>query len=147
GKDRIGLHGQEFTSKAPILLGIACSPTFLDLHVAADSPTQFVKPLAKCGDPTFRLRVFCNSDQHADPSDAIALLCARRERPGRRRAPEQRDELAALHSITLSARSRKLSGIVSPISFAVLRLIASVNLVGCSTGKSAGLAPLRMRSI
>src|SRR6516162_5163031 len=55
--------------------------------------------------------------------------------------------LPSHHSITLSARSRKLSGIVSPISFAVLRLIASVNLVGCSTGKSAGLAPLRMRSI
>src|SRR6516225_785304 len=33
------------------------------------------------------------------------LLCARRERPSRR-AAEQRDELAALHSITSSAREQ-----------------------------------------
>src|SRR2546427_11908892 len=33
-----------------------------------------------------------------------------------------------------------------PIAFAVLRLITSVNLVGRSIGKSAALAPLRMRS-
>jgi hypothetical protein len=49
------------------------------------------------------------------------------------RTAEQRDELAPRHSITLSARNRKLSEMVSPIAFAVLRLIASVNLVGCIT--------------
>ena len=38
------------------------------------------------------------------------------------------------------------TGIVSPSAFAVLRLITSSNLVGCSTGRSAGLAPLRIRS-
>jgi len=37
-------------------------------------------------------------------------------------------------------------GIVSPRAFAVLRLITSSNLVGCSTGSSAGLAPLRILS-
>ena len=31
-------------------------------------------------------------------------------------------------------------GIVTPICFAVLRLITSSNFVGCSTGRSAGLA-------
>ena len=35
------------------------------------------------------------------------------------------------YSMTSSARSRKLSGIVSPIAFAVRRLIARTNLVGC----------------
>src|SRR5262245_18089429 len=50
------------------------------------------------------------------------------------------------HSITRSARSRSVCGIVSPSAFAVLRLMTSANLVGCSTGRSAGLAPLRMRS-
>src|SRR5262249_54315836 len=34
------------------------------------------------------------------------LLRARRERPRRRRAAEQRDELATFHSITSSARAR-----------------------------------------
>src|SRR5437660_7762857 len=36
---------------------------------------------------------------------------------------------------------------VSPSSLAVLRLMISSNLVGCSTGKSPGLAPLRIFSL
>src|SRR5262249_32609267 len=43
----------------------------------------------------------------------------RRERPRGRRAAEQRDELAALHSITSSARASRLSGTVSPSALAV----------------------------
>ena len=54
--------------------------------------------------------------------------------------------VANFHRITLSARASTLGGIVRPICFAVLRLITSSNLVGCSTGRSPGLAPLRMRS-
>src|SRR2546430_16742347 len=72
-----------------------------------------------------------------------ALLRARRERPRDRRAAEQRDELAPLHSITSSARKRTAGGIVSSRDFAVLRFSANSNFVGCSTGKSAGLTPLR----
>src|SRR5262245_3575128 len=68
----------------------------------------------------------------------------------RRRATEQRDELASFHvrghSITSSARASRLSGTVRPSAFAVLRLITSSNLVGCSTGRSAGLAPFRILS-
>src|SRR5262249_36528806 len=59
------------------------------------------------------------------------LLPTRRDRP-RGRAAEQRDELAPPHSITSSARASKLSGTVRPSAFAVLRLITSSNLVGCS---------------
>src|SRR5262249_39738494 len=63
-----------------------------------------------------------------------ALLRARRERP-RRRAAEQRDELAPLHlrghSMTSSAMATSLSGIWRPSAFAVLRLMASSNFVGC----------------
>jgi hypothetical protein len=50
------------------------------------------------------------------------------------------------YSITWSARSRSDCGIVSPSAFAVLRLITSSNFVACSTGRSAGLAPLRILS-
>ena len=63
--------------------------------------------------------------EHADASHALALLRACRERPSRRRAAEQRDELAALHSITSSARSSSEVGIVIPNDLAVLRLSAS----------------------
>jgi hypothetical protein len=50
------------------------------------------------------------------------------------------------YSMTSSARNRRASGIVRPIALAVLRLMTSSNLVGCSTGISAGFAPLRTRS-
>src|SRR5215471_5906554 len=62
------------------------------------------------------------------------------------RSSEQRDELAALHSITSSARAMSVGGISSPSDFAVLRLITSWNLVGCSTGRSLGFAPLKILS-
>jgi hypothetical protein len=41
------------------------------------------------------------------------------------------------YSIPVSARSRSDVGIFSPGAFAVFRLMASSNLVGCSTGRSA----------
>jgi hypothetical protein len=47
------------------------------------------------------------------------LLRARRQRPGDRRAAEQRNELAAFHhSITSSARASTLAGISRPSAFA-----------------------------
>src|SRR5262245_44648340 len=51
------------------------------------------------------------------------LCCARRERPRGSGAAEQRDELAALHSITSSARASSVDGISMPSALAVLRLI------------------------
>jgi hypothetical protein len=51
------------------------------------------------------------------------------------------------YSITSSARPSSVAGMSMPSALAVFRLIASSNLVGSWTGRSAGLAPLRMRSI
>jgi hypothetical protein len=45
------------------------------------------------------------------------------------------------HSRSESARSKNPSGIVRPMAFAVFRLIASSNFVGCSIGKSFGWRP------
>src|SRR5215207_176098 len=39
------------------------------------------------------------------------------------------------------ARASRVGGIVTPSALAVLRLITSSNLVGCSTGRSDGFAP------
>jgi MFS family permease len=55
-------------------------------------------------------------------------------------------EVAPLHSITSSARARIDGGMVRPSAFAVFRLMTSSNVVGCSTGSSAGRAPCKMRS-
>src|SRR5262245_22916687 len=61
--------------------------------------------------------------------------------PSEVRAAEQRDDLAARHSITSSARSRIGVGNTIPSLFAVLRLITSSNFVGNSAGTSAGFEP------
>jgi hypothetical protein len=47
--------------------------------------------------------------KHADAPNTLRLLRAGRERP-RRRAAEQRDEIAPPHSITSSARARTVAG-------------------------------------
>ena len=52
---------------------------------------------------------------------------------------------AAPYSITSSARARSVAGTVRPSALAVLRLIAKINFVGWSTGKSAGFSPFKMR--
>ncbi len=50
------------------------------------------------------------------------------------------------YSITSSAVCRNGSGMVRPSAFAVFRLMTSSYLVGCWTGRSLALAPLRIRS-
>src|SRR5262249_36887438 len=50
---------------------------------------------------------------------------------------------APLHSMTSSARSKNDSGMVRPSALAVVKLMTRSNLVGCSTGRSAGFAPRR----
>src|SRR5262245_47028504 len=82
--------------------------------------------------------------QHGNASHPLALLCARRERPRACRAAEQSDELAPLHSITSSARASRVGGMVRRSALAVSRLTMKSNLVGCSTGMSAGLVPRRI---
>src|SRR5262249_18707762 len=75
-------------------------------------------------------------------------LRPRHHRPRRCCAAEQRDELAPPHhSITSSAATSNFSGTVSPSILAVCWLITSSNLLDCTTGKSSGLAPLRMRPV
>src|SRR3974390_67221 len=51
------------------------------------------------------------------------------------------------YSITSSARPSSVGGTESPSFSAVLRLTTSSYLVGACTGRSAGLSPLRMRSM
>ena len=68
------------------------------------------------------------------------------ERGSRRCKARPRGTPPRSYSITSSASAASVGGISSPIDFAVLRLITNWKRVGCSTGRSAGLAPFRMRS-
>src|SRR5215204_3248692 len=72
------------------------------------------------------------------------MLRVRAERP-RRRARKPRDELASPHSITSSARASRVGGTSRPSALAVLRLRISSTFVDCTTGRSAGFSPLRIR--
>jgi hypothetical protein len=51
------------------------------------------------------------------------------------------------HSITSSARASSVGGTSRSSAFAVVRLMTRSNLVGCSTGMSAGLVPRKILSI
>src|SRR5262249_59455533 len=59
----------------------------------------------------------------------LRLLRARRERPGDRSAAKQRYELAAVHSITSSARANSVGGISKPSVPASFRMMISSNFL------------------
>jgi len=61
----------------------------------------------------------------------------------RTHAPQQ----TAAYSITSSARASSAGGTSSPNVLAVCRLMTSSNLVGSTTGRSAGFSPLRTRPV
>src|SRR5205085_5545896 len=52
----------------------------------------------------------------------------------------------AFHWMISSERPNSDCGIVRPKALALFKLMISSNFVGCSTGRSAGLAPLRILS-
>src|SRR5262249_37222439 len=93
-------------------------------------------------DPTPCRRIFGISQSIPDKPP---LLRARRTRPRGHRSAEQRYEFTAFefcaHSITSSAATCRLTGTGSPSALAVLRFIVSPNLIGCTTGRSAGFRP------
>src|SRR5262249_44394542 len=122
-------------------------PARIDPYVATYSPTQQSQPLMERCEASLEYRIACGCGQeHADPPHAPVLLGSRYERPRRRRAAEQRDELAPPHhSITSSARAGRVGGIWGPSAFAVLRLMKTPKRDACTTERSAGCSPLSIR--
>src|SRR5262249_919347 len=98
-------------------------PAIFDLHVLALDISCLFQPLAERAQ-TDRVRVRRRVAKEPDHRHRW-LLRLRRERPCGCRAAEQRDELAALHSITSSARASKVGGTSMPSALAVLRLTTS----------------------
>src|SRR5262249_5506510 len=144
-QDDIRCKRYDFHRVSAKAIGLTRRPSHVDIDVAADCPARLLQTLQKCGDAALPLRIVRGQvHEHADAPHTLArLLRTHRERP-RRRAADERDELAALHSITSSARASSVGGTSMPSARAVCRLITNSNLVGCTTGKSPGLAPLRI---
>ena len=110
----------------------------LDITEVAQARLQRRYPIRPGGGTT--------ETKESDPRDPRRLLRTRPEWPGRRGA-EKRDERAARHSITSSARPSNVIGTVRPSALAVLRLMISSTFVDCWTGRSAGFSPLRIRPV
>src|SRR6516164_6801085 len=147
-KNEVGLQRDEFLRKSLHRLGVAgCRPAGVHPDIAALCPAELLKSLPQSRDAGLPYRIVRGEwHDHADAPHPFALLRARRERPGDRCAAEKRDELAPRHSITSSARASNASGTVKPSALAVFKFMISSKWVGCSTGRSAGWAPLRILS-
>src|SRR5262245_15230992 len=131
GDNDIDLESHELGEDFGRALAASFAPAIEDAHVATFDPAELAQPLDESIGPLPLSR----SRVRAEKSDRgqCRLLRARRQRP-RRRAAEQRDELAApLHSITSSARASTLAGRSRPSAFAVLRLTTSSYFVGACT--------------
>src|SRR5262245_8444831 len=127
---------------------IACPPARIELDIDAISPAQLPQPLPKCSETGLRFSIVrIRMHQHADAPHWPRLLRAHRHRPCRHRAADHPDELAAFHSMTSAAAASNLSGTLRPSILAVSALITRSSFVACTTGRSVGLAPLRMRPV
>src|SRR5205085_2199763 len=136
------LAASQFNSKRGQPLGLIVAPTVFDRYILALGEPGFFQALAECTHPV-RVAVGRCWMQKADHRHRS--LRARRHRPYCC-AAKPRDEVPPFHSITSSARARSGAGTVMPSALAVLILMTSWKRVGCSTGKSAGWAPLRILS-
>src|SRR5215831_11931857 len=107
--------------------GVRCRCPDLDAHQMP--PCWFAQILKNAFIDRMSAGEFRKIHQHGNASHPLGLLRPRCDRPRRRRAAEQRDELAPLHlrghSITSSAMASTPGGIVMPSALAVLRLMTS----------------------
>src|SRR5215472_6314980 len=112
--NQIGRHRRQPIKPTP-------GPAVLDCHVAALDITVFAQPFEKGRQlPLVTLRrISVEKSDHRHRR----LLRAHRERP-RRRATDERDELAPPHSITSLARAMNTSDKETPSDDAVFRLTA-----------------------
>src|SRR5262249_39592378 len=122
---------------------LAVRVAIFDCHAAACDEAGFFQPPQE---RSHEVIVLFLRPRAEITNDWKCLLRARRERPRRRRAADEHDELASFHSITSSARSGNAGGMFNPSTRAVLRLTTSSYLVGACTGNSPGFCPRRMRS-
>src|SRR5262249_48193919 len=128
----------------PVILVIG--PAIFDCDVLALNIASFGQAFAERGDQE-RILLGCRAAENADNGSGLLRAHGlRTEDRCRRRAAEQRDELAAPHSITLSVRASSVGETSSPSALAVIRLMTRANLVGRYTGMSPGFAPRRILS-
>src|SRR5262245_3017122 len=121
GYDDVGRERYQFRRTLAKIVRLDGGPVGLDAQVATFTPSQLLQALHHCGVPLRDVRIVRGpaAREYADAPHPLTLLCARRDRPRRRRA-EKRDEIAPSdHSITSSASARRVGGISRPNDLAV----------------------------
>ena len=89
---------------------------------------------------TLRVRRYRRLTQHSLPGGSLGLTWA-----GLHRLIAPALPGAYGYSITSSARAERPGGTSSPSTLATVRLITNSNLTVCTTGRSAGLSPFKIR--
>src|SRR5262249_30703466 len=92
--NNIDFQSDEFSRQLGETLAASVGPAILDCDGAALDPAELAQPPDKGHYPWFPSRGCCHAE-NADRRQLAALLRTCRERPRRRRAAEQRHELAA----------------------------------------------------
>src|SRR5262245_15042484 len=113
GENDLGRKRDKFCRVSATALGIERAPTNVDPCVAPDRPAPFLKSLMEHCDAGVSFRIVGGRvHEYADASNAFALLRARPEWPRRRRAAEQRNELAPFQLIELHSMPTSQTRIV-----------------------------------
>ena len=141
--DDVYLKADQIGSEAWEAFVSSLRPPVLDADVSPVDIAKLAKPLLERFDKGGgrRTRV-----EHTDARDLPCLLRLGGERRGEDTNGAGEEGPPSDHWMTSSAPRSSDGGIVRPRALAVLRLITKSNFVGCSTGRSAGLAPLRILS-
>ena len=112
-------HGYELGRKRRECLIVPAGPPLLDTDISALDEAALRQTLPK------RVSIEAIGIGRGAVQEAYErhlLLRQGRKRQGGRRTAEQRDELAAFHSITSSARANSIGGMSSPSALAVLEI-------------------------
>src|SRR5215831_9280371 len=123
GHYQVWVEGHQLRRVGAHRLEVAAGPAIIEAGGAAIDPTVFLETLQEGSDPGLCFRIVLSiCHQHADAPHLLRLR-ARRERPPRRCAAEQRYERAPSHSNISSARPDRGSGMVMPSARAVFKLM------------------------
>src|SRR5262249_29299123 len=117
GHDQVWVEGHQLRRIGAHRLEVAAGPAIIEAGGAAIDPTVFLETLQEGADPSLCFHIvlgICHQQPDAPP---LLRLRAYGERPCRH-TTKQRDELAAIHSMTSSA-AMSLSGTVRPSILAV----------------------------
>src|SRR6516225_1418990 len=146
GQDDVRLKRNQFGCLLAHGCRIARAPAIVDADILSDRPTRLLQGLRESGQPREPFSIVRGKRcEDANAPHPVRPLRPRRERQCCRSSAYKRNELTPPHSITSSAAFNRPFGTLRPSAFAVLRLMTSSNFVPCTTGKSAGFSPLRIR--